>query len=225
MKELKIGETINYNGYILKAEKAIDESIPCKGCFFDDFLDCTKEVNITGYCGSLFRGDRTNIIFKEIKIMKEITIKIPDNYELVKEGDAYKIKELSYPKTWEEFCKMYPTKDCEYYITSDSTINKPCRSFETRISDIDRNLCTSKKEAEAFLALMQLRQLRKAWVGNWEYEVSAKTYSHVIVYNKCEGLKGTTAYCSHPLSFPIKEMAEEFFSCFRDLLEKAKILL
>ena len=34
--------------------------------------------------------------------MKEITIQILDNCELVKEDDVYKIKELSYPKTWEE---------------------------------------------------------------------------------------------------------------------------
>ena len=67
MKNLEIGETIDYNGHILKAVKAIDESDPCKGCFFDDFLDCTKGADVIGHCGSLFREDNTDIIFKEIK--------------------------------------------------------------------------------------------------------------------------------------------------------------
>jgi hypothetical protein len=49
------------------------------------------------------------------------------------------------------------------------------------VDSIDRNLCSSREEAEAFLALMQLRQLRKAWVGSWEQPdhntiISAITY-------------------------------------------------
>ena len=67
MKNLEIGETIDYNGHILKAERAIDELDPCKGCFFDGFLDCTKEADVIGHCGILFREDKTDVIFKEIK--------------------------------------------------------------------------------------------------------------------------------------------------------------
>lgn len=67
MKSIKIGETIDYKGHTLKVEKAINESDPCKGCFFDSFLDCTKDPNIVGHCGPLYRKDETDVIFKEIE--------------------------------------------------------------------------------------------------------------------------------------------------------------
>lgn len=87
--------------------------------------------------------------------------------------------------------------------------------------------CVSKEEAEAFRALMQLRQLRKAWVGDWE-QPSSKTYIAVIAYNinYKEVVVDTGNYWSNmTLSFPTKEMAKDFFNCFRDLCETAKILL
>ena len=84
-----------------------------------------------------------------------------------------------------------------------------------------------KEEAEAFLALMQLRQLRKAWICDWE-----QPNSHSIVYvikydldtNKVRLASGNF-WGSCTLSFPILEMAKEFLNCFRDLCETAKILL
>ena len=109
----------------------------------------------------------------------EVKIQIPDNCELVKEGDVYKIKEFSYPKTWEEYCKMYPNVKNEYYINFNS--QPTITSGESRQFICDKNLLSSKEEAEAFLALMQLRQLRKAWVGDWKQEKSGT--AAVIVYN------------------------------------------
>lgn len=67
MKDLEIGMTINYNSHTLKVEKAIDDSNPCKGCIFDNFLDCTKDTNKYGRCNHFDREDKTDVIFKEIK--------------------------------------------------------------------------------------------------------------------------------------------------------------
>ena len=95
-----------------------------------------------------------------------------------------------------------------------------------RHSIVSRNWITSKEEAEAFLALMQLRQLRKAWVGDWEQPVA--TPIGVIHYWLPEDkVKYTVGgYCiNRHLSFPTKKMAEEFLECFKDLCETAKILL
>lgn len=88
-----------------------------------------------------------------------------------------------------------------------------------------RNICTSKEEAKAFLALMQLRQLRKAWVGDWNYEISAQNYIPSIVCVKESGIIITESIHNNVLSFPTKEMAEDFLNCFKDLCETAKILL
>ena len=156
--------------------------------------------------------------------MKEVKIRIPDNCVLIKEGSTYIVEEQKQtpPRSWEEFCKRYPIKKGEAYIDTTGTIisadiDLPGRAY--------RNWCTSEEEAEAFLALMQLRQLRKAWVGNWDYSVSAQEHIPTIMYIKGEGIVIRISICSHALSFPTEEMAEAFLKCFRSLCETAKPLL
>ena len=156
--------------------------------------------------------------------MKEVKIQIPDNCELVKDGDNYVIKEMKQnpPRSWEEFCERCPKKMGEAFISSTSEIfvyDLPSIRDEKR----DKNVCSSKEEAEAFLALMQLRQLRKAWVGDWEISVRE---SYGVIYSCCNILTvdiNTTS--RRTLSFPTIEMTQDFLTCFRDLCETAKILL
>ena len=153
----------------------------------------------------------------------EVKIQIPDNCELIKDGDTYIVKEKrnDMPRTWEEFCKNNPITSKEYFIDEDSLIYQ-CNSCPRNVEG-DRNCCTSEKEAEAFLALMQLRQLRRAWVGDWN--PSGNDY-YAIIFSIETGLE-TREYSStyRALSFPTKEMAEDFLGCFKDLCETAKILL
>lgn len=156
----------------------------------------------------------------------EVKIQIPDNCELIKNGDTYVVKEKKNdkPRSWEEFCKKYPITSKEYFIDGDSYIYK-CNSCP-RNAEVDRNCCISEKEAEAFLALMQLRQLRKAWIGDWEQPIGAPI--GVIHYwlPECKPMCTSGSYnINRHLSFPTREMAEEFLECFKDLCEKAKTLL
>lgn len=158
--------------------------------------------------------------------MKEIKITIPDNCELVKNGNTYIVKKKSSkPKSWKEFCKRYPKQEGECFIGINSTIAMYDKTY-TRDSGYDKYVCSSKEEAEAFLALMQLRQLRKAWIGDWE-QPSSNTYIAAIAYdiNNKEVVVETGNYWRNKtLSFPTKEMAEDFLDCFRDLCETSKIL-
>ena len=114
--------------------------------------------------------------------MKEVKIQIPDNCELIKDGDTYIVKEKKQvpPKSWEEFCERYPIQKGEAYIDTCGNIGVRTTEYE-RSGRASKNWCVSKEEAEAFLALMQLRQLRKAWVGDWEQPkgkpIGAITYS------------------------------------------------
>ena len=160
--------------------------------------------------------------------MNEVKIQIPNNCELIKDGNTYIVKEKKQtpPKSWEEFCEKNPHYYHEYYIDDDSNI--VCQPFDfLRDPRIDKNWCVSKEEAEAFLALMQLRQLRKAWVGDWNPTSETKVFawietSHIhykiyVNYGKHE--------CSRVLSFPTKEMANAFLNYFWDLCVIAKPLL
>lgn len=158
----------------------------------------------------------------------EVKIQIPDNCELIKDGDTYIVKEKKSdekPRTWEEFCKNNPITSREYFIDEDSYIYQcnPC----TRKVEEDRNSYTSEEEAEAFLALMQLRQLRKAWVGDWEQSDDDVTIGYITYSIKKKQVVVDYGWIWHnsALSFPTEEMAQEFLSCFKDLCEKAKFLL
>ena len=158
--------------------------------------------------------------------MKEIKIQIPDNCELIKNGDTYIVKEKKHdkPRSWSKFCGDYPIQPSEYYIDNQSKVLPMTMSGEFRDAVLDKNCCTSKEEAEAFLALMQLRQLRKAWVGDWKSTEKGTAYG---IIPKKDGSIETGFYDSilRNMLFPTREMAEEFLTCFRNLCETAKILL
>ena len=154
--------------------------------------------------------------------MKEITIQIPNNCELVKEGDVYKIKELSYPKTWEEYCNMYPDVVDEYYISSYSSIMRVNKSYRSYVND--RKLLSTREEAKAFLALMQLRRLREAYIKYFNYDYITKHCCRIAA-TKDGNLYIVETDLSSPLSFPNIGIAEIFLTNFKDLLETAKMLL
>lgn len=157
----------------------------------------------------------------------EVKIQIPDNCELIKDGDTYIVKEKKQepPRSWEEFCKSHPIKDTEYFMDGNSNIRRRCTfGIASREVSEDKNLCSSEEEAEAFLALMQLRQLRKVWIGDWK-EKDSNRFACI----KC-GLSRGLYVCvcngtSNSMSFPNDKIAEDFLNCFRDLCETAKILL
>lgn len=158
----------------------------------------------------------------------EKKIILPEGYELVESGNEYIVrKKDTRPKSWEEFCERYPVRPEEAFIDNCSVINDDIAGGDEVDRDIldQKNLCSSKEEAEAFLALMQLRQLRKAWVGDWNTVGNDVSYIIIFVlYNRTLKVAESTAINS-VMSFPSQKMAEEFLECFKDLCETAKILL
>lgn len=189
--------------------------------FLDLHLDIESFCNHLGI-SILNKHHLHNGSFPETKSLEALTAIVS---ALFKEYE----KQNELPRTWEEFCERYPLRVKEAYINSSS---KPITIGDYigrryRISDNDRNLCTSKQEAEAFIALMQLRQLRKAYVKDWEPDWNNnKQYKACIMYN---GTDFIIAYfkdlCSRSLSFPTQELAKQFLTYFKDLLEIAKPLL
>lgn len=161
--------------------------------------------------------------------MNEVKILIPGNCELIKDGNTYIVKEKKQtpPRSWEEFCKRYPVTKDEAIIYNCGGVTPASFSIgKLRGVEDGKCWCSSKEEAQAFLALMQLRQLRKAWVGDWEQpkgkSIGAITYS--IDEDKIV-VSYLTFWSNIILSFPTQLMANDFLNCFRDLCETAKPLL
>ena len=173
------------------------------------------------------------VLYEKMKMEREIktyapvgceikSVKIVDGVAVMKYGEI----ERKLPKSWEEFCEMYPVKKIEYYIEKDSRIRKLVYNESKRNEEEDRNLLPDSATAEAVLALCQLIQLRNAyngdWVPDWE-DVNEK--KHAILFFKNEINTEENSYCSiSPLFFKSRELREEFLRNFRPLIEKLKPL-
>lgn len=144
--------------------------------------------------------------------------------ELVKELSAKEETKLNdVPKSWEEYRSTIKEG---YYIDIDSEICSVTYDDRKAHPDGSRNVLPTKELAEAHLAFMQLTSLRQSWIKNWEpdwkdvnipkYGIVFEEYEFQIDIRWCE---------AHHLSFPTKEMAQDFLNCFKDLIEKAKMLI
>ena len=131
-------------------------------------------------------------------------------------------------KSWDEFCEKYSNSGNEYYIHTFSTITNVGKGSNLRNHKSDKNLLATKEDAEAVLALIQLKRLRDQWWEslNWKPEYTGydnAKYSIVLRENKI--YIDIVYVFNRVLIFPTKEIAEDFLNCFRDLIEKAKELL
>lgn len=156
--------------------------------------------------------------------MKTVTIEIPDDSELIKEGDNYRIRQII-PVTWEEFCK-HNNVGTKYYIDTFSQIQEMSIEYKKQYDERNKNLCEFREDAESILAITQLIRLRKAWVREWVPKESDLVY---YIYSKLDGdirIGYIAVYTNHhTLTFPSETMAHQFVECFGDLLNKAKTLI
>ena len=159
--------------------------------------------------------------------MKQILeIEVPDGMRAIWKNNKVIFEDIKpqLPKTWEEFCEQNEIKKSECYLdTSSSCIIE--RWVGERDISSDRNLLPSKEAAEAHLALMQLHQLRDCYRQGWiptEDKVSFGITKRTI--DTCLSID-RFMYYSKFLSFPTREIAEEFLTNFRELIEQAGDLI
>lgn len=173
-----------------------------------------------------------NIKNKEI-MEKERKIAAPDGCEIEKvelvDGVAvvtFREKERKLPKSWEEFCEMFPVKEGDCYVDNVCSITPRRIVGNIRYIEKDRNLLPDRATAEAVLALCQLIQLRNAYNGDWVPDW--KDYDEIkysILFEKEEiGKDYNIILASTPLYFKTEELRDEFLRNFRPLIEKLKPL-
>lgn len=143
-------------------------------------------------------------LYKEMKEERNITLTLDKAKEWYKKGgelkeialQAFSEKELNpLPRSWEEFCKQ----------------GNPVASCRYNIPI-------------KYEALFKLEQLRNCWWNGWEPIWDCSEKWCIRLWGN-ELTIGTTKNISRFLTFPTKEMAEEFLKCFRDLIEKAGDLI
>ena len=143
---------------------------------------------------------------------KELKIEIPQGYEIDRQKSTFekiifkKIPEN--PKTWEEYCKL--TKDSPSFY---ATLN----AIDTNKYSGVYNEFQTRERARQFIALGKLIQLRDYWVkgcNEFRYAVYGDILDRTVI---CDWIDNV----HYPLTFPTKEMAEEFKDCFEDLIKQA----
>ena len=159
--------------------------------------------------------------------MKELKIEIPIGYEIDQNNSTFERivfkKKHAYPKSWEEFCKNTPINE-EYYLNQASSIRTV--TLDHRDYEGDKNVCKTKEEAEAFLALIQLKRLWHEYVDNYSEKVEYFYYiDRFSSIDSCDFK--VSEVCSrrkYLFKFPSRELALEFLNNFRDLFIKASPL-
>ena len=161
-----------------------------------------------------------------------IEIEVPDGKKAVWKDNKVVFEDIKpqLPKTWEEFCEQNNiVKKNEYYVDTASCII--AISDGKRYSSSDRNLLPSKEAAKAHLALMQLHQLRDCYRQGWKptlednIDIYTIKKSRNIMTHKLEITVLSASTLSSFLMFPTYEIASEFLTNFRELIEQAGDLI
>ena len=162
-----------------------------------------------------------------------IEIEVPDGKKAVWKDNKVIFEDIKpqLPKTWEEFCKQNVIRDGEHYIDSFSDIVKKTSIGTMRNCSSDRNILPNKQAAEAHLALMQLHQLRDCYRQGWIPDLADKSIKYCIkghgnLYTRSINYRIVNLSCiSDFLLFPTRELAQEFLTNFRELIEQAGDLI
>ena len=155
-----------------------------------------------------------------------IEIEVPNGKKAIWKDNKIIFEDIKpqLPKTWEEFCKLNPTTETEYFFDNNCDLTPAGKG--TRREENDRNILPNKQAVEAHLALIQLHQLRncyrQGWLPDWNDGRQDK-YAIISFEDKYEITKFN--FNSRFLAFQDEITANEFLINFRKLIEQARDLI
>lgn len=137
-----------------------------------------------------------------------IEIEVPDGKVAVWEDGKVMFKDVQpLPKTWDEFKKLHLN-------------NVPSSLIIANFAVLPKSI------RGQYIALIQLHQLRDCYRRGWVSKSEAYDAKWCICLVRDDELEICDYYTeSRFLSFPTKELAEEFLNNFRDLIEQAGDLI
>ena len=160
-----------------------------------------------------------------------IEIEVPDGKKAVWKDNKVIFEDIKpqLPRTWEEYFTFHFPVDKlpeNHYVCAETSIFS-CHTINSNYESVlqTKNILTSDKTIKQHLALMQLHQLRdcyrQGWVPDWskassKYCIRKINNSYSLIYY---------ANLETFLSFQSREIAEEFLTNFRELIEQAGDLI
>ena len=122
------------------------------------------------------------------------------------------------PKTWEEYCAKHVEVG-----------DKIKASLDSAYTTINRYTFSDYKQAQAHIAMIKLHLLRDEYRQGWKPDWSDNCYKYGVKWNiiprKKELMVTWRNYDPLFLSFPTEEIANEFLTNFRELIEEAGDLI
>ena len=122
------------------------------------------------------------------------------------------------PKTWDEYCAKHGEVG-----------DKIKASLNTAYTIINKYIFSDYKQAQAYIALIKLHLLRDEYRNGWLPCFGDNSKKYGIKWNMIAGktrlVIAQHTYDSDSLSFPTYELAEEFLTNFRELIEEAGDLI
>ena len=159
----------------------------------------------------------------------KIQINVPEGKKLVgtkvENGviiPIFKDKEVELSNTWEEWCKKNKSNKF-VYIRKDSEIKPFIVAVDEVLDPIqDKNIIKGESRAKAFLALMQLMNLRDEYRQGWEPNYRDNSDKYVITCYDTAIIGGTFKHYNAVLSFQSADIRDKFLENFKGLIEQAK---
>lgn len=122
------------------------------------------------------------------------------------------------PKTWDEYCAKHGDVG-----------DKIKASLNTAYMTINKHVFSDYKQAQAHIAMIKLHLLRDEYRQVWKPAWTDKSTKYGVVWNTLsEKKKLIVAWHSYAplfLSFPTEEIAREFLTNSRELIEQAGDLI
>ena len=118
------------------------------------------------------------------------------------------------PKTWDEYCTKHGEEG--YKIKE---------SLNTAYMIINKHVFSDYKQARAHIAKMKLHLLRDEYRQGWKPNYNIRQAKYTIIYSNNWGLTVGIYQTPRFLSFKSREIAEEFLTNFRELIEQAGDLI
>ena len=160
----KIGEVFTYKGKSYQVVK----STTCIDCVFRG-RKCSLFKSYIGQCTTNTRSDKTSVIFKLINNMEiknnQLTIDIPEGYEIDKENSTFKcikFKPIKKYLTYKEIAEKL-NKDTCFFIAKGKI-----QSYSQYASYDNPGVANSYRQIEKILAINQLMNIAKYYNGDWK---------------------------------------------------------
>ena len=139
--------------------------------------------------------------------MKQITITVPDNCELIQDGNTYTIVEKE-KVTYEDIAReLFENNENVYYVDDDGDI----KNYLCEGDHINPTNCVTKKQAKKLSAINKLINVAKYLNGDWQPDwIDATEFKYYLLIEN-DGIKINYVddICCADIYFKSRELAKQ----------------